>query len=136
MIHRVDVQITTPLYPTEVRDCVEDAIHALFPGAEIDERHGELIAETHSLSRFAERIDEQNIGPTAREMFLANREGQAFSFDLKKAAAFEGYVNFAVGNPDELGDIHVRVRVEEPGVEALVDHLLSGGGDDDASEGV
>ena len=124
MIGKVDVQITTPLHPTEVRDRVEDAIHNLFPGSEIEERHGELVAETHSLSRLAERLDEQNIGPTARQVFLDNREGDAFWFDLKKAAAFEGVVNFAVGNPDELGDIHVRVRVEEPDVETFVDHLV------------
>ena len=132
MIGKVDVQITTPLHPTEMSGRVEDAIHNLFPGAEIEERHGELIAETHSLSRLAERLDEQNIGPTAREVFLANRDGETFSFDLKKAAAFEGVVNFSVGNPDELGDIHVRVRVEEPDVETFVDHLVPD--DEDAKD--
>ncbi|MFB6296691.1 MAG: RNA-binding domain-containing protein [Halobacteriales archaeon] len=133
MIHRVAVQITTPLYPTEVRDRVEDAVHNLFPGAEIEERHGELVAEAHSLSRLAERVDEQNIGPTAHEIFLANRDGEAFSFDLKKAAAFEGVVNFAVGNPDELGDIHVRVRVDQPNVDTLIDYLASQEGENDGS---
>ena len=134
MIHSIDVEIATPLYPTEVRDRVEDAIHELFPGATIEERHGELIAETHSMERFAERLAEQNIGPTAREVLRDGREGDTVSFALKKAAAFEGVINFAVGNPDELGDVHVRVRVEEPDAGAFIDYLVPAGGDADVSE--
>ena len=134
MIHSIDVEITTPLYPTEVRDRVEDAIHELFPGATIEERHGELIAETHSMERFTERLAEQNIGPTAREVLRDGREGDTVSFALKKAAAFEGVINFAVGNPDELGDVHVRVRVEEPDAGAFIDYLVPAGGDADVSE--
>jgi predicted RNA binding protein with dsRBD fold (UPF0201 family) len=124
MIHRIDVQITTPLYPTEVRERVEAAITNLFPTAEVEERHGELVAEAHSMDHFAERLGEQNIVDTAREVFHHNLEGDTFAFDLKKQAAHEGVVNFAVGNPDELGDIHVRVRVEEPDAEAFIDALV------------
>jgi len=134
MIHSIDVEITTPLYPTEVRDRVENAIHELFPGATIEERHGELVAETHSMERFAERLAEQNIGPTAREVLRDGREGDTVSFALKKAAAFEGVINFAVGNPDELGDVHVRVRIEEPDAGAFIDYLVPAGGDADVSE--
>lgn len=123
MIHSIDVEITTPLYPTEVRDRVEDAIHELFPGADIEEREGELLAEAHSMERFAERLDEQNIVPTARRVLFGGLEDDTFGFALKKAAAFEGVVNFAVGNPDELGDIRVRVRVVEPDAETFIDHV-------------
>ena len=123
MIHSIDVEITTPLYPTEVRDRVETAIHALFPGADIEERHGELLAETHSMRRFAERLDEQNIVPTARRVFFRELEGDTFGFALKKAAAFEGVVNFVVDDPGEIGAIAVRVRVEEPSVEEFIDHV-------------
>jgi predicted RNA binding protein with dsRBD fold (UPF0201 family) len=135
MIHGIDVEITTPLYPTEVRDRVEDAIHELFPGTNIEERHGELIAETHSLERFGEQLEEQNIVPTARTVFFQGLEGDTFRFALKKAAAFEGVVNFAVGNPDELGDIHVSVRVENPDPEAFIDYLApSEAGEGDAAD--
>jgi len=129
MIHSIDVEITTPLYPTEVRDRVKEAIRELFPDAEIEERHGELVGETHTMERFARQLDEQNITPTAREVFLGGREGDTFSFELKKAAAFEGVVNFAVGKPDELGDVHVRVRVEEPDAESFIDYLAPAGKD-------
>jgi len=123
MIHRIEVQVTTPLNPTERRERVETAITNLFPTAEVEERHGELLAEAHSLERLAERLHEQNIVDTAREVFRRDLGGDTFAFDLKKQAAHEGVVNFAVGNPDELGDLHVRVRVVKPDAEAFIDHL-------------
>lgn len=122
-MHQIDVQITTPLNPTEVRAAVETAIENLFPTATIEERHGELIAKAHSLDRLADRLHDQGIVDTAREVFHTGRDGDSFAFDLKKQAAYEGVVNFAVGNPDELGEIHVRVRVEEPGVEECIDAI-------------
>lgn len=123
MIHRIDVQITTPLNPTERRERVVGAIENLFPTAEIEERHGELVGEAHSLDRFTERLREQAIVDSAREVFFTNQDGNTFVFNLKKQAAYEGVVNFAVGNPDELGDIHVRVRVEEPSVPEFIDYI-------------
>jgi len=123
-VYRIDVEITTPLNPTEYRDRVGEAITALFPAADVEERHGELVGEAHSLDRFRERLFEQEIVDTARDLFFDNREGDGFHFDLKKQAAYEGTVNFAVGNPDELGDVHVRVRVDEPSVEEFLDDFV------------
>jgi len=123
MIHRIDVQVTTPLHATEVRERVETAIRNLFPTAEVEERHGELVAEAHSFEHFTECLREQNIVDAARDVFRASLEGDTFAFDLKKQAAYEGVVNFAVGSPDELGSLHVRVRVEEPDAETFVDHV-------------
>ena len=123
MIYSVDVEITAPVNPTEVTDRVATAIANLFPDAEPDQQHGEVVAEVHSLDHFSELLHRQEILDTARGEFFGSRRGDTFSFDLKKQAAFEGVVNFAVGNPDELGDIHVRVRVEQPTVEEFVDHV-------------
>ena len=121
--HAIDVEVTAPVYPTELPERVEAAIEALFPGAEVEERSGELVATTHSLDRLAERLREQAIVDTARDVFRRRAEGDAFAFRLKKQAATEGVVNFAVGGPAELGDLHVRVRVREPSVEAFIDRL-------------
>ena len=131
MIHRIDVRITTPLNPTEVRDRVETAITNLCPAAAVEERNGELYAETHAMDRFAEKLRDREIVDAARDVFLASVEGDTFAFDLKKQPAFEGVVNFAVGNPDELGDLHVRVRVDEPDVEGFVDYLAPATARDD-----
>ncbi len=123
MIYSVDVEITAPVKPTEVTDRIADAIENLFPEAEIESHPGELLARAHSMERFSERLHEQAILDTARGAFFANEEGNAFSFELKKQAAFHGTINFAVGGGSELGDIHVRVTVEEPDVESFIDHI-------------
>ena len=123
MIYSVDVQITAPVNDTEVTDRVRDAILNLFPDADLDHQHGELVGETHSLEQLSEHLNRQEILDSARKVFFENRDGDTFTFDLKKQAAFESVVTFAVGNPSELGDIHVRVRVDEPSVEEYVDYV-------------
>jgi predicted RNA binding protein with dsRBD fold (UPF0201 family) len=122
-VYSVDVQITAPVRDTEVTDRVADAITNLFPGATVEEGPGELRAETHEMEHFSELLHRLEILDTARGVFFDNRRGDTFSFDLKKQAAFEGRVNFAVGEPSELGDVHVRVRVNDPDVESFVDHV-------------
>jgi len=123
MIYRIDVQITAPVRDTEVTDRVADAVANLFSEADIEREPGEIRAETHSLDHFSELLHRQAILDSARGEFFGDRRGETLSFDLKKQAAFEGVVNFAVGDPSELGEIHVRVRVHEPSVEAYVDHV-------------
>lgn len=123
MIYSVDVQITAPVNDTEVTDRVADAILNVFPNATVEEQPGELVGETHSLETFSEHLHRREILDAARKVFFENRRGDTFSFDLKKQPAFEDTVTFAVGNPSELGDIHVRVRVNDPSVEEYVDHI-------------
>ncbi|WP_436909415.1 RNA-binding domain-containing protein [Halosimplex marinum] len=122
-VYSVDVQITAPVNDTEVTDRVADAVTNLFPGAELDHQHGELVGTVHDLEHLSESLHRQEILDTARGVFFENLRGDTFSFDLKKQAAFEGVVNFAVGDPSELGDIHVRVRVNEPDAESYIDHV-------------
>jgi predicted RNA binding protein with dsRBD fold (UPF0201 family) len=123
MIYTVDVEITAPVYDTEVTDRVADAITSLFPGARPEHRHGELTATVHDLEQFSDLLYRQEILDTARDVFADGRRGDGFSFLLKKQAAFEGVVNFAVDEPGELGAISVRVRVTEPSVEEYIDYV-------------
>lgn len=122
-IYRIDIEITAPVRDTEVTARVADAISNLFPSATIEEGHGELRAETHSLDRLSELLHQQEILDTARSVFFENHSGTTFSFRLKKQAAFQERINFTVGESDELGEIAVRVRVDEPNVEAYIDHV-------------
>ena len=122
-IYRIDVQITAPVADTEVTDRVADAITNLFPNADPEFQHGELAAETHEMDHFSELLHRFEILDTARSVFFDGRQGDTIAFDLKKQAAFEERINFAVGEPSELGDVHVRVRVNDPPVEAFVDHV-------------
>jgi len=121
--YSVDVRVTAPVNPTELEDRVADAITTLFPGAEVETQGSRVVAETHTVEEFRERLFEQRILDTARKQFRANQTADGFSFDLKKQAAFNGTVNFAVGNPDELGDLHVEVTVREPDVDQFVRYL-------------
>jgi predicted RNA binding protein with dsRBD fold (UPF0201 family) len=123
MIYAVDVEIRTPVHDTELADRVERAVRNVFPEAELEFVDGEIRGEAHGLETFSELLHEQAILDTARGAFFGNREGATTEFALKKAAAFEGVVNFAVGSPGELGDIEVRVTVHEPSFEAYVDHV-------------
>jgi predicted RNA binding protein with dsRBD fold (UPF0201 family) len=123
MIYSIDVEITAPVNETEVTDRVADAISNLFPEAEIESRPGEFRATGHSMEHFSERLHEQAILDTARGAFFGGQAGDSIEFDLKKQAAFQGVINFAVGGDSELGEIHVCVRVEEPSVEAFIDHV-------------
>jgi predicted RNA binding protein with dsRBD fold (UPF0201 family) len=123
MIHRVDVEVTVPVRDTEVTDRVADAVTELFPGAEPEQRDGELTATVHDLSHLSELLHRQEILDTARGVFFGARRDEHFSFRLKKQAAFQGVVNFVVDDPGELGAIAVQVRVEEPDVETYIDHV-------------
>ena len=123
MIYSIDVRIEAPVKPTEVTDRVADAVGQVFPNAEFTHEPGLLVAETHTLDPFSDVLHEQEILDTARREFLKHADEDGFSFALKKQAAFEGVVNFAVGNPDELGDIDIDVRVREPDVESIVDAI-------------
>ena len=123
MIYSVDVRIEAPVHDTEVTDRVADAVANVFPDAEPVHEAGRLVSETHSLDAFSDVLHEQEILDTARRVFRQNRTDEGFAFSLKKQAALEGVVNFAVGEPDELGEIDVEVRVREPDVESFIDYV-------------
>jgi len=123
MIYSIDVEVTAPVYDTEVTDRVADAITNIFPGAEPTERHGELTATVHDLDHFSELLHRRAILDTARSVFFDDLRGDGFSFQLRKQAAFGGVVNFVADEPGELGAITVRVRVDDPDVETLIDHI-------------
>jgi hypothetical protein len=120
-LYSVDVRVVAPVRDTEVTDRVADAVRNLFPNADLTHEAGRVVAESHSMERFSERLHEQEILDSARREFFRRADDEGFSFALKKQAAFKGVVNFAVGNPDELGDIDVHVTVREPSVEVYID---------------
>jgi len=120
--HRVDVEITAPVMPTERTERVAAAIESLFPDAEPTERHGELTATVHDLAHLSQLLHRQEILDTARGVFFEGRRGDSFTFELRKGPALQGVVNFPPDD-EELGTITVRVRVEAPDVETYIDHV-------------
>lgn len=122
-VHQIDVRIEAQVKPTERTERVGEAIRTLFPTATIEIRDDRITAETHDLSHFRERLFEQRILDTARGVFFDRRGPNGFTFELKKQAALQNVVNFAVGNPSELGDIQVAIEVHEPEVSEFIDYL-------------
>ena len=122
-VYSIDVRIVAPVRDTELEGRVADAVENLFPSVDIEHEPGQVVAETHSMERFSERLHEQEILDSARREFFRRADDEGFSFALKKQAAFKSVVNFSVGNPDELGDIEVQVRVRSPTVEAYIDAI-------------
>ena len=123
MIYSIDVWIEAPVNDTEVTDRVADAVRNVFPESDLEFRDGRLIAETHTLDPFSDVLHDQEILDTARRVFFETADDDGFEFAIKKQPAFEGVVTFAVGAPDELGDIEVAVTVREPDVESFIDHV-------------
>lgn len=134
MIYSADTTIEVAVQPTEVTDRVVDVVKNLFPDATVEQRPtdtadgqpaGEIVATTHSLEHLSELFHEQVILDTARAAMMDGLESETntFEFRLKKQAAFEGVVNFAVGSPDELGDVRVTVSVDEPDPETYIRYL-------------
>jgi predicted RNA binding protein with dsRBD fold (UPF0201 family) len=121
--YRVTVRVTAPVQTTEVPERVAVAVAELFPAAEVEVGDEAVTATAHALEHFADRLREQRILDTARGVFFDGRTADGFAFELKKQAARHDVVNFAVGNPDELGDLRVTVVVEDPDVESLIDYL-------------
>lgn len=121
--YRVDVHVSVPVRDTEVESRVAEAVTALFPKADLEYDDGRITATTHDLSHFRERLFEQRILDTARSVFRSAGAGERIGFRLKKQAARQDVVNFAVGNPDELGDVEVTITVHEPDRETFVDYL-------------
>ncbi len=120
-VHRIEATVEAPVKETEVGERVSEAISTLFPESHIEQRDDRVVATTYSLAHFRDRLFEQRILDTARDVFFDRAGPNGFSFELKKGAALEDVVTFSVGTPDELGSIEVAVTVYEPSVEAFLD---------------
>jgi predicted RNA binding protein with dsRBD fold (UPF0201 family) len=123
VVYSVDVKVSAPVKPTEVTERVVEAVNELFPNADVETHGDRVVAEAHDAETLREQLYEQRIVDTARKEFHRNKTTEGFSFDLKKQAAVVGKVNFSVGSPDELGDVHVEVNVHEPDVESFIGYL-------------
>lgn len=123
MIQQLDVTIETPRNPTEVSDRLVTAITNIFPTADVEVRDDVVVGTAHSLSRLSELLHQREILDTARDRFYSDLRPNGFSFTIKKQPALEGVVTFAVGEPGELGEIDVDVRVTEPTPEAVIDEI-------------
>lgn len=125
MIYRVEIEVIAPIEPTEDPEEVRSAILEVFPSAEITSQDGRLAATAHSIDRFTELLSKQRILDTARARLKESRTGDSLGFRLKKQAAHAGVVNFALDEPDELGDLIVRIHIEQPSPEEFIEEITA-----------
>jgi predicted RNA binding protein with dsRBD fold (UPF0201 family) len=128
--YSIDVTVSAPVKTTEVPERVARAIETLFPNAEVEIEPDRVTATGHTVDTFGTRLREQQILDTARAHLRTRIDGDTIRFRLKKQAAFVGDVNFGVGNPDELGEITVTIRVSDPEPMAFLDEVVPETDDD------
>ncbi|MEM2934404.1 MAG: RNA-binding domain-containing protein [Halobacteria archaeon] len=125
---KINLTISTPIYPTESQDKVEAAIKKLFPNIELQVEKGSGTAKhltgstigIESLKKMHELLRKQRILDTARSTFLKNKRGNAIEFELNKQVAYIGKINF-VEEAMALGSIHVKIEAGE--IDQLIDWL-------------
>lgn len=112
---KVTVKVSALVYPTEIEDKVKTAITGLFP-VELAIRefglpqiYGE--GDLESLRLLHQRLREERILDTARNILLAGISGSTTQFRLNKQVAFMGKVNFPAGE-ESLGSIYVEITAE------------------------
>lgn len=131
MIYSASVEVEAPIYDTEERERVKEAVLNVFPDADLrveepnsgvpGREYARLLrGETHSLERFREQVERQEIVDTVRSELLDSVLGDSLDFRLKKQAAYVGRVNLDVGG-HELGSVKVRIESDDPG--GLVDYV-------------
>lgn len=116
----VEVSIVCPIYPTEEFEKVKAAITNLFPDAKPTENNGRIEASSENIEHFAERLRDQNIRNTARQVLLKSIKENKIIFHLNKQTAFVSKINFTDGN-SVLGDISVTIIDDD--VHSLIDHI-------------
>ncbi|MDP2844794.1 MAG: RNA-binding domain-containing protein, partial [Candidatus Methanoperedens sp.] len=112
---KVTVKVSALVYPTEIEEKVKTAIIGLFP-VELAIRefglpqiYGE--GDLESLRLLHQRLREERILDTARNILLAGISGNTTQFRLNKQVAFIGKVNFPAGE-ESLGSIYVEISAE------------------------
>lgn len=105
---------SVPVYPTEDRGKVREAVRSVFEDASVSESGNRMVFESGDASAFIKSLTDQKIRDTARSIIVPSSDESVSEFYLNKQAALCGKVNFTEGD-STLGDIHVRISegVEE-----------------------
>lgn len=114
-----DVEVETPLKPTEDSGKVAKALLNLFPDLSLEFGQDLVRGRGHTLLRLKELLFNQRIRDSAREIMLGGIAGDLIAFHLSKQAAYVNKVSFSAQSP--LGSISVLIRTPDP--LALVDTI-------------
>ncbi|MDO9096985.1 MAG: RNA-binding domain-containing protein [Candidatus Methanoperedens sp.] len=112
---KVTVKVSALAHPTEIEEKVKTAITGLFSvelairESGLPQIYGE--GDLESLRLLHQRLREEQILDTSRNILLAGISGSTTQFRLNKQVAFMGKVNFPAGE-ESLGSIHVEITAE------------------------
>ncbi|MDY6775346.1 MAG: RNA-binding domain-containing protein [Halobacteria archaeon] len=118
-VYSATVEVTVPVYPTEVEEKVRDCLLNLFPDADTQtvEKDGvaprEIRATTHSVEGLRQAVEEKYINDAVNSALSETVKGRKIEFDLSKQAACVGRLNIEVGG-HELGSLHVEITSKTP----------------------
>lgn len=107
----VKLTVTAPVRPTEDPAKVQQAVQAFWDGA-VEGTPEQVMLTGGSLDAFRDRVWELQIIDTIRSGLLAGAKGRYLGFRLDKQAALRRKVSFPP-SPHALGDLHVRVDLDE-----------------------
>ena len=116
----VSVVAKAKVYPTEDPAKVRQALLSIFPGADLQEGEGEMVARTDDLGHFMGQVRRQRILDATRVVLIRAVQGRSTELHLNKQVAFLGKITFAEGNAP-LGNIDV--MFEDDDIQALIDRI-------------
>ncbi len=120
-----EVEITTPVYPTERSNRVIACLSRVFPEAEWEDGEEKVEGHTTSLETFKEILEDMKIRDTARSYMLKRVQGNRCTFTISKQACCSSKVNFSSPEDQPLGGVEVSIKTEgnEDQIKKVVHHL-------------
>lgn len=124
----IELEIETPVYPTESREKVEKALKTMaditYTLIEMDGQevlHGKAKG-LKAVSKIYQRLRDQLIVESARKLIRRNIIDDTVTFYIHKQAAFMGKIHFCLPDAESpMGPIRISIR--STNIEELVDWL-------------
>lgn len=116
----VSVMAKAKVYPTEDPAKVRQALLNIFPGAELEEGEGEIVARVGQLDHFMDQVRRQRILDATRAELVRGIDGCSTRISLNKQVAYVGKITMAEGNIP-LGNIDVCIEADD--IQSLIDRI-------------
>lgn len=103
-----EVEVKTPLYPTEDKETVVQCLSNIFPKTNWSIEDDQISGESRYLTRFKKILKDMRIRDTARDHLKRKTVGDECSFILSKQASCNEKINFS-DEDQPLGGIEVTI---------------------------
>ncbi len=126
----IQIIITTPIYPTEDKEKVEQCLLNILDQPKIERGENNLVVRSSSLKillPIRDKMRQQRIRDSVRKVLLNNLGPDSIHFDLHKQAAFVGRIH-CVTDPDQedyLGPISIILKDNEENLKQAINWLTA-----------